>query len=222
MAESCRRSSEKQRDELVTAARRQPRGEYKDTIDHISELERRLSEQQQQQLEMSETLEKLAETEVRLKRLEDGSQDQIDQEQLTAALDQLNEVMRYDLQLEAARSELQNLEVQLEQAQRIQSDRASRRAELKTDQERLRQETKRLEELQEQERESLASLEELRQASTNCRSSRRGSAAVGSELAPYPGQDRSLRRVERPAPPAERSRSCGGTSRRSPASGRAD
>ena len=158
---------EKQRDELITAARRQPRGEYKDTIDQISELERRLSEQQQQQLEMSETLEKLAAAEARLSRLEDGSQDIIDQEELKEAQEQLNEVMRHDLQLEAARSELQNLEVQLEQAQREQSDRASRRAELKTDQERLRQETKRLEKLQEQERESLASLDELRQASTD-------------------------------------------------------
>ena len=158
---------EKQRDELITAARRQPRGEFKDTIDQISELERRLGNQQQQQLEMSETLEQLAAAEGRLSRLEDGSQDIIDQEELKEAQDQLSEVMRHDLQLEAARSELQNLEVQLEQAQREQSDRTSRRAELKTGQERLRQETKRLEELQEQERESLASLDELRQASTD-------------------------------------------------------
>ena len=185
---------EKQRDELVTAARRQPRGEYKDTIDHISELERRLSEQQQQQLEMSETLEKLAETEVRLKRLEDGSQDLIDQEQLTEAQGQLNEVMVYDLQLEAARSELQNLEVQLEQTQRAQSDRTSRRAELKTDQERLRQETRRLEELQEQERESLASLEELRQASTNAEAA--VEAALQSEASWRGILDRIIRSAE--------------------------
>ena len=149
---------EQRRGELVTAVRRQPRGVYKDTLDNVSELEQRLSKQQQQQLEMSETLEQLAATAARLTRLEDGSQDRIDQEELTEAQDQLGEVMRHDLQLEAARSELQNLQGQLEQAERAQSERTSRRAELKTDQEQLRQETERLEELQEHERESLAVL----------------------------------------------------------------
>ncbi len=158
---------EQRRGELVTTARRQPRGEHKDTIDRISELEQRLSDQQQQQQQMSETLEQLAVTEARLRRLEDDSQDLIDQEGLTEAQGQLDEVMRHDLQLEAARSELQNRQGQLEQAQRAQSERASRWAELKTDQEELRQQRERLEELQLRERESLAGLDELRQAAAN-------------------------------------------------------
>ena len=158
---------EQRRDDLVTASRRQPRGEYKDALDHASGLEQLLSEQQQQQLEISETLEQLAAVEARLRRLEDGTQDQIDQEELTQAHGQLGEVMRHDLQVEAARSELQNRQAQLEQAQRAQSERASRREELKTDQEQLRQEAERLEELQQRERESLVALDELRQAATN-------------------------------------------------------
>ena len=158
---------EQQRGVLVTARRRQPRGEYKDTLEHVSELEQRLVGQQQQQLEISETLEQLAEEEARLTRLEDGGQDRIDQEELTQAQEQLGEVMRHDLQLEAARSELQNRQGQLEQAQRAQSERTSRREELKTDQEQLRQETERLEELQQRERKALAELGELRQAATN-------------------------------------------------------
>ena len=158
---------EQQRGELVTARRRQPRGEYKDTLEHVSELEQRLVGQQQQQLEISETLEQLAEEEARLTRLEDGGQDRIDREELTQAQEQLGEVMRHDLQLEAARSELQNRQGQLEQAQRAQSERTSRREELKTDQEHLRQETERLEELQQRERKALAELGELRQAATN-------------------------------------------------------
>ena len=157
---------EQQRGELVTARRRQPRGEYKDTLEHVSELEQRLVGQQQQQLEISETLEQLAAAEARLTRLEDGGQDRIDQEELTQAQEQLGEVMRHDLQLEAARSELQNRQGQLEQAQRAQSERASRREELKTDQEHLRQETERLDELQQRERRSLVALDELRQAAT--------------------------------------------------------
>ena len=157
---------EQQRGELVTARRRQPRGEYKDTLEHVSELEQRLVGQQQQQLEISETLEQLAEEEARLTRLEDGGQDRIDQEELTQAQEQLGEVMRHDLQLEAARSELQNRQGQLEQAQRAQSERTSRREELKTDQEQLRQETERLGELQQRERRSLVALDELRQAAT--------------------------------------------------------
>ena len=170
---------EQRRGELVTAQRRQPRGEYKDTLDQVSELEQRLSEQQQQQQEMSETLEQLAAAEKRLTRLEDGSQDRIDQEELAEAQEQLGEAKRHDLQLEAARSELQNRQGQLEQAQRAQSDRASRREELKTDQEQLCQETERLEELQQQERESLIELGDLRQAATNVETA--AEAAVQSE-----------------------------------------
>ena len=146
---------EQRRGELVTESRRQPRGEYKDTLDHISGLEQRLSEQLQQQLEMSDTLEQLSAAEARLRRLEDGSQDRIDQEELTQAQERLGEVMRHDLQ------------GQLEQAQGAQSERASQRAELKTEQEQLRQGTERLEELQQREREFLATLGELRQAATN-------------------------------------------------------
>ena len=59
---------EQQRGELVTAAQRRPRGEYRDTLDRVSELEQRLIEQQQQQLEMSETLERLAAAEELLRK----------------------------------------------------------------------------------------------------------------------------------------------------------
>ena len=158
---------EQQRGELITPTQRRPRGEYRNTLDHVSELEQRFNEQQQQQLEISETFELLEAAEARLKRLEDGSQDQSDQEDLSEARDQLGELTRHDLQLEAARSELRIREGELEQAQRVQSERATRREELRTAQEELRQETERLEELQEQERESLAVLDELRQAATN-------------------------------------------------------
>ena len=184
---------EQQRGELVTAAQRRPRGVYKDTLDNVSELEKRLSEQQQQQMEMSETLEQLAATATRLKRLEDGSQDRIDQEELTEAQEQLGEVMRHDLQLEAARSELQNLQGQLEQAEHAQSERASRRAELKADQEQLRQETERLEELQEHEGESLAALDELRQAATDAE------AAVEAAMQSEASWRRILDRITRSA-----------------------
>ena len=157
---------EQRRGELVTAAQRRPRGEYRDTLEQVSGLEKRLIEQQQQQQEMSETFKKLAAAEERLKRLEDGSQDRVDQEELSQAQEQLDEMMRLDLQLEAARSELRNRQGQHERAQHAQSERASRRAEIKTDQEQLRLESERLEELQEHERKSLAALDELRQAAT--------------------------------------------------------
>ena len=55
-------------------------------------------------------------------------------------------------------------EGQLEQAQRAQSERASRRTELETHLEELKQGTKRLEELREDERESLNALDKLRKA----------------------------------------------------------
>ena len=153
---------ELRRGELVTASRRQPRGEYKDALDLVDDLEKRLGEQQQQREEMSETLEQLEAAEARLSRLEEGSQDQSEQEELTRAQDDLAEVMRHDLLLQAAQSELQNRQGRLEQAQQAQCERASRRAEIKADQEQLRQDTERLEGLQQDERKSLAALGELR------------------------------------------------------------
>ena len=163
---------EQRRGELVTAQRRQPRGEYKYILDQVGELEQRLSEQQQQQQqqEISETLEKLAAAEARLSRLEDGSQDRIDQKELAEAQEQPGEVMRHDLQIEAARSELQNRQGQLERAQHAQCERASRRQELESDQEQLRQESEDLGELQRRERESLAELDELRKAAAEAES----------------------------------------------------
>ena len=158
---------EQLRGELITPAQRRPRGQYRDTLEDISRLEQRLIEQQRQQREISGTLERLEVAEERLKRLEDGSQDQIDQEELTEAKDQLDEATRHDLELDAARGELRIREGQLEQAQRAQTERASRRAELRTDQAELRRERARLDDLQEQERESLAALDDLRQAATN-------------------------------------------------------
>ena len=155
---------EQLRGELITPAQRRPRGEYRDTLEDISRLEQRLIEQQQG---ISETLERLEAAEARVRRLEDGSQDQIDQEELSEAKDQLGEATRHDLELDAARGELRIREGQLEQAQRAQTERASRRAELRTDQEKLRRERARLDDLQEQERESLATLDDLRQAAIN-------------------------------------------------------
>ena len=177
----------------MTAVRRQPRGEYKDALDHVGELEQRLGEQQQRQLEMSETLERLSAAAERLTRLEDGSQDRIDQEELAEAQEQLDEVMRHDLQLEAALSELQNREVQLEQAERAEAERASRRAELQADQEKLRQDTERLEELQEHERESSSVLGELRQAATDAE------AAVEAAIQSEASWRRILDRINRSA-----------------------
>ncbi len=158
---------QQQQEALVTPARRQPRGAYKDALDNVSELEQRLSDQRQQKSEMSETLEQLAATTERLARLEDGNQDRIDQKDLTEAREQLDEVMRHDLQLEAAHSELQNRQRQLEQAERAQTERASRRAELKADQEKLKQDTERLGARQQRQQESSAALDELRQAATD-------------------------------------------------------
>ncbi len=158
---------EKRRGELVTAVQGRPRGQYKNTLDNVSELELRLGEQQQQQLEMSDTLEQLEAAEARLRRLQDRSQDRIDQDELIKAQDQLGEVMRHDLLLKAAHSELQIREGQLEQARRAQTERAARRAEVKSDREQLRQDCERLEQLQEYERESLDALDKLRKAVGN-------------------------------------------------------
>ena len=165
---------EQRRGELITATRRQPSGEYRDATDQIGELESRLSEHQRQQGEMSDTLEQLATAEARLKRLDDGNQEQVDQAELTQARDHLGEVTRRELQLEAADSELQNRQRQLEQAQRAQSERVSLRAELADDQNKLHQERECLVQLQHQEREWSAPLEELRQTVNNAE------AAVGA------------------------------------------
>ena len=121
---------------------------------------------------MSDTLEQLAEAEAGLKRLDDGNQDQAVQEELNQARDQLGELTRRELQLEAAHSELQNRLGQLEQAQRAQNERTSLRDQLADRQKQLHLDRGRLQELQQRERESSAPLEELRQTVDNRRSCR--------------------------------------------------
>ena len=150
--------------ELISDARRQPRGEYKASLDHIDATKQRLSDQQQQQRAMSETLEQLEKAESQLKRLDQGNQERTDKEELSRARDQLGDLMRRESQLAAARSELQNRNGQLDQAQRAQLERESQRSELADAQEQLRQDSERLEELKQQERELSAPLEELRRA----------------------------------------------------------
>ena len=158
---------EERRGELITAAQRRPRGEYKVALDAVAQLKQRLDGQQRRQLAMSETLVQLELEEARLKRLDEGNQDQIDQTKLTQAREQLIEVAQRESQLAAARSELENRQRQLEQGKRAQSERASLRLELHNLQEELRQRTGHLHELQEQERESSGALEQLRQALEN-------------------------------------------------------
>ena len=150
--------------ELITPSRRQPRGEYEAALDSVVEKEKHLDELQQQRLRMAETLEHLTIAESKLKRLEDGHQDRNDQTELGKARDQLANVIQQESQLEAARSELQNRERQLDQARHAQLERASRRSELVEDQEQLRRLRDHLEERQQQERESSVPLVELRKA----------------------------------------------------------
>ena len=149
--------------ELITEARRRPRGEYKAVLDQIEDQGKRLGEQQQLQRAMAETLEQLTMEETRLIRLDDDNQDRIDQLELEQARVLLGDVMRREAELEAAQSELQNRQGQLDHALRAQSERADRRSVLADAQAHLRQECKRLEELRRKDHESSAPLEELRQ-----------------------------------------------------------
>ena len=149
--------------ELITGSRRQPRGHYKALLDQFEEKGQHLSELEQQQQAMSDTFEQLEKTESQFKRLDDRDQDRINEEELTQARDQLGEVMRRELQLQAAQSELENRQGQLGQALRAQSERETRRSELAEDQKQLHEQRERLVELRQHERESSAPLEELRQ-----------------------------------------------------------
>ena len=155
---------EKLRDELITGTRRRPRGAYKEVCDRIDGLQLRLSEQQQKQQEMSETLDKLEVTEERLRRQEAGNEDRVDQEELDIAALQLDDLMRRELELQAAHSELQRREIRLEQIRGVEDERKSRRADLTIASEQLQEQRKLLEALQQQEHELSAPLEELRQA----------------------------------------------------------
>ena len=148
--------------ELVTAAQRRPRGEYKDLLDQIAEKEQHLNEQQQQQRAMSETLVQLTDAEERLNRLDDGDQERIDQKKLSQARVQFGEAMRRESQIEAAHSQLQNLEGRLEQARRAQTERTSRSSELTDAKNKLCQEREGLWKLQKDLRVLSDPLEQLR------------------------------------------------------------
>lgn len=155
---------EKRRDELISAERHHPRGEYKTAVEQATALQYRLDGQQQQQRDISGALEQLEDNETRLKQLEEGNQDQSDQEALNQARNQLNAVKQHELKLKAEHSELRNWQRHLDQAKRAQSERASLRADLADQQKQLRQAHENLDGLQQREREALVPLEQLRQA----------------------------------------------------------
>ena len=155
---------EHKRGELITGTRRLPRGAYKEVCDLIDDLQQRLSDQQQKQQEMSETLAKLEVTEERLRRQEAGNEDRVDQEDLDSAAHQLDDLMRRGLELQAANSELRRCEVRLEQTSRAESERKTRRADLTVAEEELQKQKELLEGLQQHEDELSAPLGGLRQA----------------------------------------------------------
>ena len=155
---------EQQLGELITKSRRQPRGEYKSLIEQIEETEQQLCELQQQHQDMLGTFESLSKAEASLKRLDEVSREQSDQEELGNARDQLTDVIRQASVIGAASSELQSRQIRLDQTRHAYSERASRRTELSEAQARLRQDSERLEKLQQQHLELLGPLSDLRRS----------------------------------------------------------
>ncbi len=154
---------EQRRGELITAARRQPRGEYKEALDQVEGLQEQLHTQQAQRQESSETLEQLEAAEGRLRRLEYSDQDQLDSEDLQLTRERLAQENLLESRIEAAQSDLQLRRDQWERARRAAAARADARAELKQEAAQLSAERRRLGDLETEDRDSAAQFEFLRQ-----------------------------------------------------------
>ena len=150
--------------ELVTASQRRPRGQYKDALDHVVELEYQLTDQKRQQGEIADTIEQLGAAQGRLLELESDDQDQTYREALTTARAELREAEQRQLQISAAQSELENRSRQLAQAHQAVDNREQRRNELAADHDELEQSAKVLSDLRDREADAQQRLEPLRQA----------------------------------------------------------
>lgn len=152
---------EQQLGEWLSAARRQPRGEYREALDERSALEEQLAELQLRRGELSETLTALEQAEQRAERLASGEQDAWDHEQLQGARAALQREIELASRIAEAETTLELRRRTHDEALRTAAERTAQRDHLATEEEALTRDRSALAEIEAADRDVIAQLEQL-------------------------------------------------------------
>ncbi len=154
---------EQQLGEWLSAARRQPRGEYREALDEHSTLVEQLGELQLRRGELSETLSALEQAEQRAQRLASGEQDAWDHEQLQGARAALQREVELAARIMGEETTLELRRRTHDEALRAAAERTAQRERLAEEETALARARGALAEVEAADRDALAQLEQLRE-----------------------------------------------------------
>jgi len=152
---------DKQYHELVTSTGK-PRGEYKALIKEVETLQQELEDLHGRRRELSRTLEKLEDAQAKLERLAAGDRDQADQAELEAARERQRQLRELQARIDAAASELELRQRNLERAEQAQADRSGLKGAIASQQQAVEDARVLLDETRRQETMARSRLGELR------------------------------------------------------------
>jgi chromosome segregation ATPase len=153
---------DKQRGELVTSNGK-ARGVYKDAIDRRDALQADLTDLRTRRTELSQTLDDLEGAEDSLSRLSSTDRDKEDQAELDGARARHSQLAALEARIQAAASDLQLKQRNLEQARQAQAARNKLREDIAADEQAVDVARKRRDELAEQEKEAREKYDALQQ-----------------------------------------------------------
>ena len=154
---------EQQLGEWLSAARRQPRGEYREALDELGGLEEQLEELRLRRGELSETLAALEQAEQRAQRLASGEQDAWDHEQLQGARAALQREVELAARIMGEETTLELRRRTHDEALRAVAERTAQRERLAAEETALARDRGALAEVEAADRDALAQLERLRE-----------------------------------------------------------
>ncbi|MAD35396.1 MAG: hypothetical protein CMO30_08210 [Tistrella sp.] len=153
---------EKQLGELVTAGNGRPRGAYRDLIENAETLQSELDGLSTRRQDLAKTLDDLEEAQETLTRLLTGDRDQVDQTELAKARKRHGQLAELEGRIAAAASDLELKKRNLEQAEKVQTERAGLKDTIAAEEEAVDRARQRLEDVRRQEKDARAQLETSR------------------------------------------------------------
>lgn len=156
-------SVETQLSELITPATKKPRGQYKELIDRVGALGKKLDELTALREDLTQTLDELEEAQAALERLSSGARDAADRNELAETRRRRGELAELEARIEAASSGLELKRSNLEQARQAAADRQQLKDDIEAVEASQATTGKRLAEVREKETMAQSRLQKLRE-----------------------------------------------------------
>ncbi len=153
---------EKQLGELITGTTNRPRGAYKQLIDRVETLRRKLEDLRARRQELTQTLNDLEDTRDTLARLSTGERDQADQQELVEARQRHSQLAELEARIGAASTELELRKRTLEQAEQAAVVRKQLKADIRSEEVGLEQVGTRLAVVRGREKEARSRVDAMR------------------------------------------------------------